>query len=124
MFIAFPTIETWENIKVLFDYVTSFCLCCTLISIYFWIIFPSKLHPSLEAQLQGTTQDHLQIFNIEMKAKMKSYQMPEQVTVMHEYTNTIKRWLMMKTLLIHVECSNFMCRWSFGSGLPPSCWVL
>lgn len=70
--------------------VHSFCLCCTLISICFWIIFPSKLHPSLEAQLQGTTQDHLQIFNIEMKAKMKSYQMPEQVTVMLECTNTIK----------------------------------
>ena len=31
------------------------------------------------AQLPGTTQDHLQIFNIELKAKMKSYQMPEQV---------------------------------------------
>ncbi|KAB2037466.1 hypothetical protein E1A91_D03G079600v1 [Gossypium mustelinum] len=31
------------------------------------------------AQLSGTTQDHLQIFNIEMKAKMKSHQMPEQV---------------------------------------------
>lgn len=33
----------------------------------------------LEAQLTGTTQDHLQIFNIELKAKMKSHQMPEQV---------------------------------------------
>ncbi|KAF8394896.1 hypothetical protein HHK36_018834 [Tetracentron sinense] len=31
------------------------------------------------AQLPGTTQDHLQIFNIEMKAKIKSHQMPEQV---------------------------------------------
>jgi len=29
--------------------------------------------------IQGTTQDHLQIFNIEAKAKLKSYQMPEQV---------------------------------------------
>ncbi|KVI09938.1 Armadillo-type fold [Cynara cardunculus var. scolymus] len=35
---------------------------------------------ALKAQLPGTTQDHLQIFNIEMKAKMKSHQMPEQVT--------------------------------------------
>ncbi|KAG5239975.1 clathrin heavy chain family protein [Salix suchowensis] len=34
---------------------------------------------ALKAQLPGTTQDHLQIFNIEMKAKMKSYQMPEQI---------------------------------------------
>ncbi|MFQ6647255.1 hypothetical protein Gotur_019652, partial [Gossypium turneri] len=31
------------------------------------------------AQLPGTTQDHLQIFNIELKAKIKSHQMPEQV---------------------------------------------
>ncbi|PPR96846.1 hypothetical protein GOBAR_AA23821 [Gossypium barbadense] len=30
-------------------------------------------------QLPGTTQDHLQIFNIEQKAKIKSHQMPEQV---------------------------------------------
>ena len=30
--------------------------------------------------IQGTTQDHLQIFNIEAKAKLKSYQMPEQVS--------------------------------------------
>ncbi|TYG53498.1 hypothetical protein ES288_D09G114300v1 [Gossypium darwinii] len=34
---------------------------------------------SRQAQLPGTTQDHLQIFNIEMKAKKKSHQMPEQV---------------------------------------------
>ncbi|PHT86702.1 hypothetical protein T459_08808 [Capsicum annuum] len=34
---------------------------------------------SLEAQVPGTSQDHLQIFNIEAKQKMKSYQMPEQV---------------------------------------------
>ncbi|KAK6156114.1 hypothetical protein DH2020_010362 [Rehmannia glutinosa] len=32
----------------------------------------------VEAQLPGTTQDHLQIFNIEAKAKLKSHQMPEQ----------------------------------------------
>ncbi|KAK6135795.1 hypothetical protein DH2020_030490 [Rehmannia glutinosa] len=31
-----------------------------------------------DAQLPGTTQDHLQIFNIEAKAKLKSHQMPEQ----------------------------------------------
>lgn len=34
---------------------------------------------SLEAQVPGTTQDHLQIFNIEAKQKIKSHQMPEQV---------------------------------------------
>ena len=32
------------------------------------------------AQVPGTTQDHLQIFNIEAKAKLKSHQMPEQVS--------------------------------------------
>ncbi|KOM46889.1 hypothetical protein LR48_Vigan07g059300 [Vigna angularis] len=40
---------------------------------------PNSRILALKAQLQGTTQDHLQIFNIELKAKMKSYQMPEQV---------------------------------------------
>lgn len=36
-----------------------------------------------EAQLPGTTQDHLQIFNIEAKAKLKSHQMPEQARFYH-----------------------------------------
>ncbi|KAF5947374.1 hypothetical protein HYC85_013331 [Camellia sinensis] len=40
---------------------------------------PNSRILALKAQLPGTTQDHLQIFNIEMKAKMKSHQMPEQV---------------------------------------------
>ncbi|MCD7452853.1 Clathrin heavy chain, partial [Datura stramonium] len=34
---------------------------------------------ALKAQVPGTTQDHLQIFNIEAKQKIKSHQMPEQV---------------------------------------------
>ncbi|KAM7519262.1 hypothetical protein LguiB_018224 [Lonicera macranthoides] len=34
-----------------------------------------------DAQLQGTTSDHVQIFNIELKAKMKSHCMPEQVVL-------------------------------------------
>ena len=63
-----------------------FCWRCFWNIVYFWFIFTYKLHHSVEAQLQGTTQDHLQIFNIEMKAKMKSYQMPEQVTIMHKDT--------------------------------------
>ena len=33
------------------------------------------------AQVPGTTQDHLQVFNIETKAKMKSHQMKEQVWI-------------------------------------------
>ncbi len=40
---------------------------------------PTSKILALKAQIPGTTQDHLQIFNIELKAKMKSYQMPEQV---------------------------------------------
>ncbi|KAK8955806.1 Clathrin heavy chain 2 [Platanthera guangdongensis] len=40
---------------------------------------PNSRILALKAQLPGTTQDHLQIFNIEMKAKMKSHQMPEQI---------------------------------------------
>ncbi|KAF6147003.1 hypothetical protein GIB67_036722 [Kingdonia uniflora] len=42
---------------------------------------PNSRILALKAQLPGTTQDHLQIFNIEMKAKMKSHQMPEQVLI-------------------------------------------
>ncbi|KAJ3703117.1 hypothetical protein LUZ61_006822 [Rhynchospora tenuis] len=34
---------------------------------------------ALKAQIPGSTQDHLQIFNIEAKTKIKSHQMPEQV---------------------------------------------
>ncbi|KAJ6350385.1 hypothetical protein OIU78_006534 [Salix suchowensis] len=44
-----------------------------------FVPFADDWWDSFEAQLPGTTQDHLQIFNIEMKAKMKSYQMPEQI---------------------------------------------
>ncbi|BBN15445.1 clathrin heavy chain [Marchantia polymorpha subsp. ruderalis] len=40
---------------------------------------PNSKVLALKAQSPGTTQDHLQIFNIELKAKIKSYQMPEQV---------------------------------------------
>ncbi|KAB1217632.1 Clathrin heavy chain 1 [Morella rubra] len=46
---------------------------------------PNSRILALKAQLQGTTQDHLQIFNIEMKAKMKSYQMPEQLFNLFQY---------------------------------------
>lgn len=40
---------------------------------------PNSKILALKAQVQGTTQDHLQIFNIEMKAKLKSHLMPEQI---------------------------------------------
>lgn len=73
--------------KVLFDHAMYFCLRCSpyLYTLRITNIITYKLYYSLEAQLQGTTQDHLQIFNIELKAKMKSYQMPEQVPVVYYY---------------------------------------
>ncbi|KAK7849835.1 clathrin heavy chain 1 [Quercus suber] len=40
---------------------------------------PNSRILALKAQVAGTTQDHLQIFNIELKAKIKSHQMPEQM---------------------------------------------
>ncbi|KAJ8443923.1 hypothetical protein Cgig2_032747 [Carnegiea gigantea] len=40
---------------------------------------PNSRILALKALLPGTTQDHLQIFNIETKTKVKSHQMPEQV---------------------------------------------
>uniref|UniRef100_A0A803PWX4 Clathrin heavy chain n=1 Tax=Cannabis sativa TaxID=3483 RepID=A0A803PWX4_CANSA len=40
---------------------------------------PNSRILALKALTPGTTQDHLQIFNIEAKAKIKSHQMPEQV---------------------------------------------
>ncbi|KAM7256318.1 hypothetical protein ACFE04_012059 [Oxalis oulophora] len=43
---------------------------------------------ALKAQLPGTTQDHLQIFNIELKSKVKSHQMPEQVVFWKWISNT------------------------------------
>ncbi|CAI7842986.1 unnamed protein product, partial [Closterium sp. NIES-53] len=44
---------------------------------------------ALKALIQGTTQDHLQIFNIEAKAKIKSYQMPEQVVYWKWISNKV-----------------------------------
>ncbi|XP_024023044.1 clathrin heavy chain 1 [Morus notabilis] len=40
---------------------------------------PNSKVLALKAQVQGTNQDHLQIFNIELKTKLKSHLMPEQV---------------------------------------------
>ncbi|KAG4152472.1 hypothetical protein ERO13_D04G124701v2 [Gossypium hirsutum] len=57
---------------------------------------------TLPAQLPGTTQDHLQIFNIEMKAKMKSHQMPEQVVFW--------KWISPKILGLVTQTS--MYHWS------------
>uniref|UniRef100_M4ELN0 Clathrin heavy chain n=1 Tax=Brassica campestris TaxID=3711 RepID=M4ELN0_BRACM len=40
---------------------------------------PNSRILALKAQVPGTTQDYLQMFNIEAKAKLKSHQMPDQV---------------------------------------------
>ena len=55
-------------------------LCFFAFSVTFVGPYVSVLHHHV-AQVQGSTQDHLQIFNIEMKAKMKSHLMPEQVGI-------------------------------------------
>ncbi|GJR49578.1 reverse transcriptase domain-containing protein [Tanacetum coccineum] len=58
----------WPSLLTLFD----------MSSQYAVIILKRSIATSLNSQLLRTTQDHLQIFNIEMKAKMKFHQMPEQ----------------------------------------------
>ena len=40
---------------------------------------PTSKVIALKATVAGTAQDHLQIFNIDTKSKMKSHQMPENV---------------------------------------------
>ncbi|THU65977.1 hypothetical protein C4D60_Mb05t09340 [Musa balbisiana] len=43
---------------------------------------PNSKILALKAKIPGTTQDHLQVFNIEAKSKIKSHQMPEQVNML------------------------------------------
>ena len=50
------------------------------IGYYFFFLFIVFLILFI-AQVPGTTQDYLQMFNIEAKAKLKSHQMPDQVSV-------------------------------------------
>ncbi|GLT43224.1 hypothetical protein SLA2020_171910 [Shorea laevis] len=61
---------------------------------------PNSRILALKAQLPGTTQDHLQIFNIEMKAKVKSHQMPEQV-VFWKWISADKLGLVTQTSVYH-----------------------
>ncbi|CAL9160333.1 unnamed protein product [Musa hybrid cultivar] len=64
---------------------------------------------ALKAQLQGSTQDHLQIFNIDQKTKIKSHQMPEQVVFW--------KWINPKMLGIVTQTSVY--HWSIeGEGEP------
>ncbi|KHN36160.1 Clathrin heavy chain 1 [Glycine soja] len=64
---------------------------------------------ALKAHVPGSTQDHLQVFNIESKAKMKSYQMGQQVVFW--------KWITPKTLGIVTQSSVY--HWSIeGDGEP------
>ncbi|KAM7265861.1 hypothetical protein ACFE04_003544 [Oxalis oulophora] len=70
---------------------------------------PNSRILALKAQLPGTTQDHLQIFNIEMKAKMKSHQMPEQVVFW--------KWISPKMLGLVTQASVY--HWSIEGDSEP-----
>lgn len=69
-----------------------------LLSIILYIASDNELFHVFEAQLPGTTQDHLQIFNIEMKAKMKSHQMPEQVYPIHSHVTDFNQIILLHFL--------------------------
>jgi clathrin heavy chain len=84
---------------------------------------PNSRILALKAQLQGTTQDHLQIFNIELKTKMKSHQMPEQVVfwkwispkMLGLVTQTsVYHWSIEgKILMIIICCCSTLCLFFF-----------
>lgn len=102
-----------DNVRSYSYLIISSASLCVHSFVYLGIrnILTYEVHFSLEAQLQGTTQDHLQIFNIELKAKMKSYQMPEQVFV-YSYTVCMYCKLMSDryNFVNPCKCPCFMCR--------------
>ncbi|VAI04336.1 unnamed protein product [Triticum turgidum subsp. durum] len=65
---------------------------------------------ALKAQIAGTTQDHLQIFNIEAKTKVKSHQMPEQVVFW--------KWITPKLLGLVTQTSVY--HWSIEGDSEPT----
>jgi clathrin heavy chain len=65
---------------------------------------------ALKAQIPGTTQDHLQIFNIEAKTKVKSHQMPEQVVFW--------KWITPKLLGLVTQTSVY--HWSIEGDSEPA----
>ncbi|KAL0401188.1 UNVERIFIED_CONTAM: Clathrin heavy chain 1 [Sesamum latifolium] len=71
---------------------------------------PNSRILALKAQLPGTTQDHLQIFNIEAKAKLKSHQMPEQVVFW--------KWITPKMLGLVTQTSVY--HWSIEGDSEPA----
>ncbi|OIW04377.1 hypothetical protein TanjilG_32569 [Lupinus angustifolius] len=70
---------------------------------------PNSRILALKAQVPGSTQDHLQVFNIELKAKMKSHQMTEQVVFW--------KWITPKTLGIVTQTSVY--HWSIEGDSAP-----
>lgn len=71
---------------------------------------PNSRILALKAQIPGSTQDHLQIFNIEMKAKMKSYQMPEQVVF----------WKWITPKMLGLVTQNSVYHWSLEGDAEPA----
>ncbi|KAK1602644.1 hypothetical protein QYE76_027283 [Lolium multiflorum] len=65
---------------------------------------------ALKAQIPGTTQDHLQIFNIEAKTKVKSHQMPVQVVFW--------KWITPKLLGLVTQTSVY--HWSIEGDSEPA----
>ena len=58
---------------------------------------------ALKATVAGTAQDHLQIFNIDTKSKMKSHQMPESVVYW--------RWISPSLMGIVTNTAVYHWRW-------------
>ncbi|XP_026660314.2 clathrin heavy chain 1-like [Phoenix dactylifera] len=50
---------------------------------------PNSRILALKAKLPGTTRDHIQIFNIEAKVKIKSHKIPKQVVFWKWITSKI-----------------------------------
>ncbi|GMI72607.1 clathrin heavy chain 1, hot ABA deficiency suppressor 1 [Hibiscus trionum] len=70
---------------------------------------PNSRILALKAQLPGTTQDHLQIFNIELRTRIKSHQMPEPVVFW--------KWISAKTLGLITQTSAY--HWSIEGDSEP-----
>ena len=64
------------------------------------LMHPTSKVIALKAAVQGTTQDHLQIFNMELKSKMKSVQMTESV-VFWKWVNESTLGLVTATAVYH-----------------------
>jgi clathrin heavy chain len=64
---------------------------------------------ALKATVAGASQDHLQIFNIEMKSKMKSHQMPESVVF----------WTWISPNMLGIVTSTAVYHWSMEGDSAP-----